>query len=114
MSTKSMYDLKETLCTDLDQYAKKTTLTGSDLDMVHKITDTIKNISKINMMEEDGYSYGEGNWNANGSYSNGMGASYGRRSGRRGSYDARMYPEYGMTYSGDNDMEYRLRREMTY
>lgn len=104
MSAKAMYDLRETLCTNLDQYARKDNLTRNDLDTVHMLTDTIKNVDKITMMEEEGNSYGMGRWDANGSYSNGM-----RMSGRRGSRD-------GMNYSGTDayDMENRMRREMTY
>lgn len=110
MNSKSMYDLKETLCANMEQYARKDNLTRNDLDTVHMLTDTIKNIDKITMMEEEGNSYGMGRWDANGSYSNGMPMSYGMRtSGRRGSRDA--YPE---AYSGTDDMEYRMRREMNY
>lgn len=124
MSTKAMYDIKEMLCTDLEQYARKGSLTRNDLDTVHLITDTIKNVDKITMVEEEGYSYGEGNWNANGSYSNGMPMSDGRYSGRRVNY--RM-EEGGNTMSGrrymrnnysndsyDNmdNAESRMRREM--
>lgn len=101
MNTKSMYDLKETLCANLEQYARKDNLTRNDLDTVHMLTDTIKNVDKISMMEEEGNSYGMGRWDANGSYSNGMMPNM-RTSGRRGySHDA-------------DDMEYRMRREMNY
>ena len=119
MSTKAMYDLKEMLCTDLDQYAKKGSLTRNDLDTVHMITDTVKNLEKITMMEEEGYSYGEGNWNAMGSYSNGrMPMSDDRYSGRRyrdNGYDntnsGRRYMRNN--YSNDSEnMEDRMRREM--
>lgn len=112
MSAKTMYDLKETLCENLDQYAKKDALTRNDLDTVHMLTDTIKNIDKISTMEEEGYSYGEGNWNANGSYSNGMRMNddmmYSGRRGRRSGAGGYM----GNNYSGNDDMESRMRREM--
>lgn len=124
MSTKAMYDLKEMLCTDLDQYAKKGSLTRNDLDTVHMITDTIKNLEKITMMEEEGYSYGDGNWTANGSYSNGrMPMSDDRYSGRRGNYRENGNTSSGRRYMRNNysgegdDMEYmesRMRREMGY
>lgn len=118
MNTKAMYDLKEILCTDLDQYARKGSLTRNDLDTVHMITDTVKNIDKITAKEEEGYSYGEGNWNATGSYSNGMPMSDGY-SGRRGNYredgnSGRRYMRNN--YSNDSDnmdyVENRMRREM--
>lgn len=124
MSTKSMYDLKEMLCTDLDQYARKGSLTRNDLDTVHMITDTIKNLDKISMMEEEGYSYGDGNWSANGSYSNGrMPMSENMNSGRRGGNRRDMDGESTNSgrrymrnnYSNDSeDMESRMRREMYY
>lgn len=113
-----MYDLRETLCTDLDQYAKKGSMTRNDLDTVHMITDTIKNLDKITMMEEEGSSYGEGRWTADGSYSNGrMPMQDGRYSGRRyrdeyeGNSSGRRYMRNN--YSNDSeDMESRTRREM--
>lgn len=121
MSSKAMYDLKEMLCTDLDQYARKGSLTRNDLDTVNVITETIKNISKITMMEEEGSSYGVGNWNANGSYSNG------RMPMPSDGYSGRRYIDGGMNYDNGNsgrryqrsnysndseDMESRMRREM--
>lgn len=123
MSTKSMYDLEEMLCTDLDQYARKGSLTRNDLDTVHMITDTIKNLEKITMMKEEGSSYGDGNWTANGSYSNGrMPMSEDRYSGRRYrddmNYDNASYGRRYMrnNYSNDSmdmeNMENRMRREM--
>lgn len=114
MNTKSMYNLKETLCENLDQYAKKDNLTRNDLDTVHMLTDTIKNLDKIEMMDEEGNSYGMGRWDANGSYSNGMQMPMNdtRYSGRRGSRDGRNYPG---NYSNDPyDIESRMRREMNY
>ena len=126
MSTKAMYDIKETLCTDLEQYGKKGSFTRNDLDTVHLITETINNIDNITMKEEEGYSYGDGMWNANGSYSNGrMPMSEDRYSGRRYRDNGNMN-ENGNTNSGrrymrnnySNDgedmdyMESRMRREM--
>lgn len=124
MSAKSMYDLRESLCTDLDQYAKKGSLTRNDLDTVHMITDTIKNLDKITMMEEEGSSYGMGNWNANGSYSNGrmympdeMMNSGRRYRNMNGEYEntnsGRRYMRNNYSNDGE-DMESRMRREMNY
>ena len=107
MNAKAMYDLKDTLCTNLEPYARKDNLTRNDLDTVHMLTDTIKNLDKITMMEEEGNSYGMGRWDANGSYSNGMTNGM-RMSGRRGSRDG--YPMSGEPY----DTETRMRREMNY
>lgn len=56
MSMKSMYDLRDMLCKELEEITRKGELGAGDLDIVHKLTDTIKNIDKIEAMEEDGYS----------------------------------------------------------
>ena len=49
--------IKKMLCKELDEYAMKQKLTGGDLDMIWKLTDTVKNLDKISMLEEsEGYS----------------------------------------------------------
>lgn len=53
-----LYELKDKLKSELDKIARKPDLSAGDLDAAHKLTDTIKNINKICMMEEDGYSEG--------------------------------------------------------
>ena len=65
-----MHDLKDLLCAELEDYAEKGKKSGKmsmgDLDSIHKLTDTVKNILKIDMLEgetgysEDGYYMGEG------------------------------------------------------
>ena len=65
-----MHDLKDLLCAELEDYAEKGKTSGkmstSDLDSIHKLTDTVKNILKIDMLEdetgysEDGTYMGEG------------------------------------------------------
>lgn len=80
---KNMHELKELLCRELDEIAEKGELSAGDLDTVHKLTDTIKNIDKIEMLEEDGgYSERGGMWEANGTYGGNSyddDASYARR-----------------------------------
>ena len=44
--------IKKMLCKELDEYAMKQKLTGGDLDMIWKLTDTVKNLDKISMLEE--------------------------------------------------------------
>lgn len=58
MDMRAMHELKEMLCKELDKIAMKGELTAGSLETVHKLTDTIKNIDKIEMLEddEDGYS----------------------------------------------------------
>ena len=65
-----MHDLKDLLCAELEDYAEKGKKSGKmsmgDLDSIHKLTDTVKNILKIDMLEEesgyseDGHYIGEG------------------------------------------------------
>ena len=90
-----MHDLKDLLCAELEDYAEKGKKSGKmsmgDLDSIHKLTDTVKNILKIDLMEsEDGYSE-DGHYMGEGriygtSYDDGMrrgaGYSYARGRGR--------------------------------
>lgn len=56
--SKNLYDLREMLCEELDEYNRdaKNGLNERALDTVHKLTDTIKNIDKIMMLEDGDYS----------------------------------------------------------
>ena len=66
------YDtLRNTLCNELEEFASKGELNTGDLDVIHKLTDTIKNTYKIEMYEDGGYSRG-GEWEAD------MRGAYGR------------------------------------
>ena len=51
---KALYDLKEMLSAELEEIARKPEMSAGDLETVHKLTDTIKNIDKICALEEDG------------------------------------------------------------
>ena len=108
MSAKAMYDVKEMLCAEFDQYARKGGISRTDLEPIEQLTTSIKNIMKITEMEENGSSYGD--WRANGSY--GVMPYDMRYSGRKTSRDN------GMMYSGDNydmdNMASRMRRESNY
>ena len=67
MSMQMYEELKELLCHELSEITEKGELSAGSLETVHKLTDTIKNIDKIMMLEEDGYSQG-GDWEARGVY----------------------------------------------
>ena len=71
--SKNLYDLREMLCEELDEYNRdaKNGLNERALDTVHKLTDTIKNIDKIMMLEDGDYSR-TGEWEAD------MRGNYGR------------------------------------
>lgn len=73
-----MHELKEKLCEELEEIARKPEMSAGDLEAAHKLTDTIKNIDKIEMLaEDDGYSRA-GNWEAD------MRGTYARGSSYRG------------------------------
>ena len=87
---KALYDLKEKFYEELEELAHKGELGAGDLELAHKLTDTIKNINKICMLEEDGGYSQTGDWET-GSY--GRGNSYrGRKRDSMGRYsrDGRM------------------------
>ena len=89
-----MHDLKDLLCAELEDYAENGKKSGKmsmgDLDSIHKLTDTVKNILKIDMLEdesgysEDGAYMGEGRIYGT-SYDDGMrrGVGYSYSRGRR-------------------------------
>lgn len=72
-----MHDLKEKLCDELEEIAHKPEMGAGDLEIVHKLTDTIKNLDKIEMLEDGGYSQA-GDWEIEGRAYN-RGSSYARR-----------------------------------
>lgn len=83
MSKKAMYDLRNMLCNELDELARKGELGAGDLEIAHKLTDTIKNIDKIEMMEDGGYSHDE-------DYSRRYSRDEDWQPGMRGAYDRDM------------------------
>ena len=54
--------IKKMLCRELEKFSMKTDLTVSDLEKIHKLSDTIKNLDKIKLLseEEEGYSEARG------------------------------------------------------
>lgn len=49
-------ELREALNKELERFAKGGEITANNLDKIHKLTDTIKNLDKIEMLEQDNYS----------------------------------------------------------
>ena len=110
-----MEDLKDLLCAELEDYAEKGKKSGKmsmgDLESIHKLTDTVKNILKIDTLSEElGYSedgayMGEGRIYGT-SYDDGMrrgvGYSYSRGRGRYAKRDSMgRYSSRGMSYDDD-------------
>ena len=52
-----LYDIKKMLCKELEQIARQQELSTGDLDVVDKLTHSIKSIVTIMAMEDSGYSY---------------------------------------------------------
>ena len=121
-----MEKLKEKLFEELDEISRKPEMGAGDLEVIHKLTDTIKNIDKICMLEEeDGYSeaadrddYGRGSSYANrgkhyvrGHYSrdggrDGMGGYSSRRDNRGdGRSEMMEHLEMAMDTATDQDRE---------
>lgn len=81
-------NIKDIICREIDEIGHKNEFSAGDLDAVDKLVHTLKNIYKIEMGYNGGYSrnsYGRysrdgGNWSATGSYGNSYdgGSSYAR------------------------------------
>lgn len=99
-----MEKLKEKLFEELDEISRKSEMGAGDLEVIHKLTDTIKNIDKICVLEDEisysqeaGENYGGGSSYANrgkhyvrGHYSRDGGGSYnGGNGGGQGGYSSR-------------------------
>lgn len=113
-----MQDLKEKLCEELKDIARKGDLSAGDLETVHKLTDTIKNIDKIEVLEEDGEYSQTGDWELGGRGTYNRGNSYrGRKRDSMGRYsrdgrdiylrDGRMMPNrmYSRAEAKDHMMD---------
>ena len=103
-----MFELKEMLCEELEMIVGKGELSYSSLDTAHKITDTIKNIAKIEMLEgQNGFG---------GSYGNSYGGSYGEESGyserRRYSREGGNSSRGDLSYDDGGDSNRRGRNQM--
>ena len=70
-----MDKLKDKLCEELDEIARKPEMGAGDLEIIHKLADTIKNLDKIEMLEDGDYSQagyrdGGSSYNRGSSYAN--------------------------------------------
>ena len=90
---KELHELKETLCRELETYARKKELKAGDLEVVDKLTHTIKNLDKVIENYSDEYS---GNY----SMARGRGTNAKRDSMGR----------YSSEYAKDNMGGYSMRR----
>lgn len=100
---KALYDLRDMLCGELEEYGKKGDLSAGSLEIVDKLTHTIKNLDKIiEVNEDDEYS------NAVTTGMERHGRSYARGRGRGARRDSMgRYSSEG--YSRTGDLSDRLR-----
>ena len=109
-----LYELKEKLMDELKEYGSKEMSAGS-LEVVDKLTHTIKNLCKIiEDMDEEGYSEyypmeNRGGSYRGGSYREGGGGSYARGRGRNAKRDSMgRYSNEGGYSRTDDDFKSRL------
>ena len=93
----ALYELKDILMSELEEYGKKGELSAGSLEIVDKLCHAIKNLDKIiYCCEEDGYSNRTMNisYRSDGRYDDGM--SYARNRDSRGRYSGRSgYSRHG-------------------
>lgn len=81
-----LYELKEMLMRELEEYARKGEMSAGSLEVVDKLTHTIKNLCKIIEAYEEEEEYSEQGGGGNSSYyRRGGNSSYYRRRGGGGS-----------------------------
>ena len=122
-----LYELKETLCEELEKYGAKDKMSAGDLEVVDKLTHTIKNLDKIIEKYEEGEYSNEGmayRGGSRGGYSNRGGYSregyprenmmgeYSNRRGRGSNAKRDSMGRYSSRYSMDNNMLADLREMM--
>ncbi len=125
MEMRKMEELKDKLMRDLDTISNKNALTVNDVDLIKKLTGSIKNIGKIMEMEEQGSSnagysnrhhvrghYSRDGGSYGGSYAENSydGGSYGESYGR-GSYGSYAENSYGGGMKEMLEKEYRNARD---
>lgn len=96
-----MEELKEMLCEELDKIAKKGELSTGSLDVIDKLTHSIKSIDTIMAMEdagysERGYSRNDGRMMRGNSYDRGNSYARGRGSDAKRDSRGRYSSDYAM------------------
>lgn len=84
-----LHELKEKMCRELDEISKKRDMSAGDLETAHKLTDTIKNIDKIQMLEDGTGHSMDGDWESRRSYTGRDGYDGGTSNANRGTHYVR-------------------------
>ena len=112
-----MHKIKKMLCKELEEYGDKKSLSSADVEMIHKLTDTVKNLDKIEILEgDDGYSETYPYYMGGSSYARGRGRyakrdSMGRYSSDMGSsYDDYSEAIMDRRYSRDDAKDHMINK----
>ncbi len=113
----AVYELKQKLCEELEEYGQKRELSAGSLDIIDKLAHTIKNLDKILECyeEESGRSFDSGySYRSNGrrGYSNGRSYSDGRTGMYSGDSGRNRIQYTGDYYSRGGEIIEKLRRLM--
>jgi hypothetical protein len=107
----AIYELKEMLCEELEEYGKKDKLDVGGLEIVDKLAHTVKNLDKIiETYEEQGYSSDYDNMD--GSYDGSYGRRYSRERGYSRARGRNARRDSMGRYSRDGKMMARELREL--
>lgn len=111
----AIYDLKEMLCNELEEYGKKGEMSAAVLERVDMLAHAVKNLDKIiETMEESEYSSNDGmSYNRN-VYDRGYSRGRGRNARRdsMGRYASDGYSRNNDGYSQNSDLVEKLRYMM--
>lgn len=112
--------IRKMLCRELEEYGEKNRISGNELEMLWKLTDTVKNLNKIEMLEgsmEDEYSQRRGGYSRAMSYDDDMSYARGRGSnarrdnmGRYSSEDDYSENSYARRYSREGAKDHIMRK----
>lgn len=102
MEARDYKELKKMLCKELEEVKESNKLGMAEIEIIDKLTHTIKNIDRIMENEDEDYSHG-GEWRADGNYSRGR---YSRTDGSDNSYAGRRGTHYVRGHYSRNDGSY--------
>lgn len=91
--SKSLRELEDMLCEELDKIVERGSINQTNLDLIHKLTDSLKNVKKIEMCEEKDWSGDDASFRGYGSYSydGDSRRGYGNDGYSNNDYSRRMY-----------------------
>jgi hypothetical protein len=107
--SKKLENLRDTLCGELEKVAKKEEISMSDLDVIDKLTHSIKNLDKVmlgnEMIEQYGYEFPDYSGARRGRDGDSDGR-YNESSNRRGRGRGRSRDSYDGNYESSYDRSY--------